>query len=40
MRSIPGLGDYEIPERAYGARAGELLRIDCHTWRAIGFVAR
>ncbi|HCT56514.1 MAG TPA: hypothetical protein DGD08_04795 [Gemmatimonas aurantiaca] len=40
VRSIPGLGDYEIPAQAYGARASELLRIDCHTWRAVGFVSR
>ncbi len=40
VRSVPGLGDYVVPEREYGARAGELLRIDCRTWRVMGFVAR
>jgi hypothetical protein len=40
VRSVPGLGDYAVPEGAYGARAGELLRIDCRTWQAVGFVQR
>lgn len=40
VRSTPGLGDYAVPQGAYGARAGELLRIDCRTWRAVGLVAR
>ena len=40
VRSVPGLGDYAVPEGAYGARTGELLRIDCRSWRAVGLVAR
>jgi hypothetical protein len=33
-------GDYEVPVGRYGAREGELLRIDCRTWRAVGLVRR
>jgi hypothetical protein len=40
VRAVPGLGDYAVPEGAYGARAGELLRIDCRTWQAVGLVLR
>jgi hypothetical protein len=40
VRAVPGLGDYAVPEGSYGARAGELLRIDCRTWRAVGLVPR
>jgi hypothetical protein len=40
VRSAPGLGDYAVPEGAYGARRAELLRIDCRTWQAVGLVAR
>lgn len=40
VRAQPGVGDYAVPEGTYGARAGELLRIDCRSWRALGFVPR
>jgi hypothetical protein len=33
-------GDYAVPGRRYGARAGELLRMDCTTGRVVGFVPR
>ena len=32
------LGDYSVPDGRYGARSGELLRIDCGTGRVVGFV--
>ena len=32
------LGDYRVPEGRYGVRAGELLRLDSATGRAIGAV--
>ncbi len=35
-----GVGDYSVPDGRYGARSGELLRIDCATGRALGFVPR
>ena len=42
VRSQPGaggqLGDYVVPEGRYGADAGELLRLQCGTGRAIGFI--
>jgi hypothetical protein len=34
------VGDYEVPDGRYGARAGELLRLNCDTGRAIGFIPR
>ena len=40
VRSAPGLGDYAVPTGSYGARSGELLRIDCRTWQAVGLVPR
>lgn len=40
VRSAPGIGDYEVTAGQYGARQGELLRIDCRTLQAIGFVRR
>ena len=33
-------GDYEVRAGQYGAREGELLRIDCRTGRAVGLVRR
>lgn len=42
VQSGPGadgqVGDYRVPEGRYGVRAGELLRLDCGTGRAIGVV--
>lgn len=32
------LGDYEVPDRRYGVRPGELLRLDCATGRVVGIV--
>ena len=40
VRTAPGLGDYAVPEGVYGARAGELLRIDCRSYKPVGLVAR
>ena len=44
VQSQPGaggqVGDYAVPEGGYGARPGELLRMDCGTGRAIGLVPR
>lgn len=40
VRTQPGRGDYEVAVGQYGARAGELLRVDCGTLRAIGLVPR
>ena len=44
VQSQPGggtqIGDYAVPEGRYGARAGEVLRIDCGTGRVIGLVLR
>jgi len=40
VRAVPGLGDYAVPAGTYGARAGELLRIDCRSWQAVGLVRR
>ena len=33
-------GEYELPAGRYGARAGELLRLECNTGRVIGLVPR
>lgn len=33
-------GDYEVPPGRYGARANELLRLECNTGRVIGLVPR
>jgi hypothetical protein len=33
------VGDYEVPAGRYGER-GDLLRIECNTGRALGFVPR
>ena len=33
-------GDYAVPEGRYGARVGELLRVDCNSGRVVGFVPR
>jgi hypothetical protein len=40
VRTMTGIGDYEVPTGRYGARGGELLRIDCRTMKAIGLVPR
>lgn len=32
------IGDYEVPGRRYGVRAGELLRLDCSSGRVVGIV--
>lgn len=32
------VGDYAVPNERYGARIGELLRLNCSTGEAIGFV--
>lgn len=32
------IGDYQVAEGRYGARSGELLRLDCGTGRVIGLV--
>ncbi len=37
-RSQAGHGDYSVPEGRYGVGAGQLLRIECATGRAIGIV--
>ncbi len=34
------IGDYEVSNGRYGARDGELLRLNCSTGLAIGFVPR
>ena len=33
-------GEYELPVGRYGARPGELLRLECNTGRVIGLVPR
>jgi hypothetical protein len=33
-------GEYELPAGRYGARPGELLRLECNTGRVIGLVPR
>lgn len=33
-------GDYEVPAGRYGARPGEVLRLECNTGRVIGLVPR
>jgi hypothetical protein len=40
IRSQEGKGDYEVPGAQYGLSAGDLLRVDCTTNRAIGIVPR
>src|SRR5947209_6570902 len=40
MRAQPGLGDYDVPVGLYGARQGELLRVDCRTLQPLGLVLR
>lgn len=40
IRSLPGVGDYEVRPGLYGAIASELLRVDCRTGRAMGLVSR
>ena len=39
QRSTNGVGDYAVETGRYGVRAGELLRVDCATGRAIGIVS-
>ena len=39
-RSFNGRGDYEVPAGFYGARASELLRVDCTRGNALGLVRR
>jgi hypothetical protein len=33
-------GDYAVPSGRYGARPGEVLRLECNTGRVIGLVPR
>jgi hypothetical protein len=33
-------GDYEVPTGRYGARPGEVLRLECSTGRVLGLVPR
>jgi hypothetical protein len=33
-------GEYELPAGRYGARPGELLRLECNTGRVMGLVPR
>ena len=40
VRTDASRGDYEVTTGQYGARSGELLRVDCRTWQAIGLVRR
>ena len=40
IRSLHGVGDYEVPPDAYGVRPGELLRVDSVTGTAAGIVPR
>jgi len=40
VRSIEGVGDYEVAHWLYGVEPGEVLRIDCATGRAIGVFKR
>lgn len=40
VRSIPGVGDYEVPAGAYGTGQRELLRIDCERGVGVGIVRR
>ena len=35
-----GIADFEVPVGRYGAREGELLRVDCRSGRGLGFVRR
>ena len=39
VRAISPRGDYAVPAGRYGARTGELLRLDCNTGGVIGLVA-
>ena len=39
-RAIAPRGDYVVPSGRYGIGADELLRLDCNTGAAIGFVRR
>jgi len=36
MRSAGGFGDYALERPRYGLRADQLLRVDCHSGRAVG----
>ena len=38
MQSDRGEGNYQVPDGKYGVGAGELLRIDCTTGRALGIL--
>ena len=40
VRSQSGRGDYDMPAGQYGARAEDLLRVDCARRVAIGLVLR
>ena len=40
VRSTDKEGDYAVPKGRYGAGPRELLRLDCSTGEAIGFVRR
>lgn len=40
VRSMGGVGDYAVPDRQYGARGDELLRVDCRSLKPIGLVPR
>ena len=38
--SSGGLGEYEVPAGRYGVRAGEVLRVDCASGKAVGIAKR
>jgi hypothetical protein len=38
--SSGGVGEYEVPAGRYGVGAGDVLRIECGTGRALGIVTR
>lgn len=40
IRSSRDQGDYRVPNGKYGAKEGELLRLNCESGEVIGFVVR
>lgn len=38
VQSDRGEGNYRVPDGKYGVGAGELLRVDCTTGRALGIL--
>ena len=40
IRSSETLADYEVPAGRYGVDAGQLLRLECGTGKAVGIVRR